>query len=159
MVVIFIWLHFVRECRAAAHTGQDLVTAMWMEYCSAPDASFLLSRKMMGWDEHIPLPHSHTIKILIFLHWDFPPLFLWRRVIEDASVSLSSGSPAWWLADVCTIHSSAEPLSPRWYRSGAACKWGGTEKRTQLPARIRCFLCRGQGRRLLDSSSHGPLLL
>ncbi len=28
-----------------------------------------------------------------------------------------------------------------------------------LPAWVRCFLCRGQGRRLLDSSSHGPLVL
>lgn len=57
------------------------------------------------WDgKKISLFHAHipSEKILIFLHWDFPPLFLWRRVMKDASVSFSSGSNV--MASRCLHH-------------------------------------------------------
>lgn len=46
------------------------------------------------------------------------------------------------------------PFSLHCFRSGSACKLGGTEERVQLPASIRCFLCWGQGRRLFHTSRH-----
>ena len=61
MVVIFIWLDFVRHRAAMTTPVGTLLRVCGWTYCSAPDASFLLSRKMMGWDENIPVPHSHTI--------------------------------------------------------------------------------------------------
>lgn len=53
---------------AILYTGQDLVKAVWMGWCSDPDANFLLSRKMTGWDENIPLPYSTTTGNINIFH-------------------------------------------------------------------------------------------
>lgn len=56
------------------------------------------------WDRvKISLFHTHIpLEILVFPHWGFPPLFLWRRVTEDASVSFSSSSGV--MASRCLHH-------------------------------------------------------
>lgn len=56
------FFHMAACCKGTPYSGERrLVNALWMGCCSAPDARFLLSRKMMVRHENMPLPHSNTI--------------------------------------------------------------------------------------------------
>lgn len=121
MIAVFIWLQFAKECFPAMYIQVS-------DYLSAPDTTFLLSRMMMTWNI---IKFKHGIKSMLKMR--LSPHCFYENLSLRTNLFLSPTAPAWWFADVYTIHSSNKLSSLRWYRSGAACKWGGTEECTRLP--------------------------
>lgn len=76
MIAVFIWLQFVKECFPAMYIQ---VT----DNLSAPDTTFLQSRKMMTWNI---IKFKHGIKSMLKMRLS-PHCFY-----EDKFVSLSNGS-------------------------------------------------------------------
>lgn len=70
---------------------------------TAPDASFLLSRKMIGWNENVPHPHSQSIQNINAPPLRFPPVVFMKTChTRCICFSLCCGSTV--MASRCLHH-------------------------------------------------------